>query len=249
MAPAAGGAGVWTVAGERLQLLRTPARPAGSGQVAAAAFGGDGRIARGGRGRRRFGLGSERRGSDSWSGIRPATHRSFAARRRTPCARPERLAHCHRRKGVADGVRRTRALARRDRRAQPGRTSGSRAAPGTATIVRVGSGAAVATLGRARWDPRRRPIGDLQPGRQTVSSRGATPLRLWDAATGKQLGPWARRRCCRRLLVISRDGRLVLVTFSGERAAHSAPQTAHPSRRWPGRASRRSRPTAPSPLP
>ena len=93
-------------------------------------------------------------------------------------ARPERLAHCHRRKGVADGDRRTGALPRRDCRAQPGRTSGPGAAPRDPhdRAGRLGSGRGDAR--RARGIQARRRVGDLQPGRSPHRHAGRHPASL-----------------------------------------------------------------------
>ena len=202
VAPAAGGAGVWNVDGERLQLLRTPARPACSRQRR------DRRHQRrredccGERGRRRLRARSEQQILDSGlASGQPHTVPSPPAGGPHP-ARPERLAHRHRRKGVADGDRRTRALARRDRRAQPRRTSGSGAAPRDRhdRAGRLRSGR------RDAWRARgiqasAGAVGDLQPGRSPHRHawRHAPSLGRRERRAARTAG--SRRRARRRLLV------------------------------------------------
>ena len=222
VAPAVGGAGVWNVDGRRLQLLRTPARPAGPADVAAvaaAAFSGNGRTvaasAAGGgcalvprqrfwtavwhsagrspshRFPQAFGIQLDPRGSLVVTG---GTAWRTASGARVPSL-----------DGIVglspDGRL---ALVRRD---------------WTATVVRVGSGAAVATLrgfGGFRLDD---VAAIFSPDGRRVATLRDDTLRLWDTATGEPLGRLGRAGERVDGLSFSRDGRLVLVTFEDERAA------------------------------
>ncbi len=165
VAPAAGGAGVWNVDGERLQLLRTPARPAALASVATAAFSGDGRIVAASAAGGGCALGSEQR---FWTAVwHPGSHTPF---RRLPQAdrilldpSGSLIATDGRAWRTATGER-VRSLDGIVGLSPDGRLALTRR-HGTATIVRVGSGAAVATLGGLGGIHRRRPVGDLQPGR------------------------------------------------------------------------------------
>ena len=89
----------------------------------------------------------------------------------------------------------------------------------TATIVRVGSEAAVATLRGFGGFTLPDVSASFSPdGRRLVTLRGDA-LRLWDAATGEPLGRLGRAGEIVEGHSFSKDGRLVLVTFEDQRAA------------------------------
>ncbi len=223
LAPAAGGAGVWDVNGKRLQLLPTPARPAGPADVAAvstAAFSGDGKTAAvsassGGchqsQNQRfwtavwRVGGRSQLRRFPQALGIALDPHGSLIAAggKAWRTASGARVPSLDGIVGLSPDGRL--ALARRN---------------WTATIVRVGSGAAVATLrGFGGFSPADVSASFSPDARRVVTLRGGDVLRLWDAASGEPLGRLGRAGEIVEGHSFSKDGRLVLVTFEDRRAA------------------------------
>ena len=108
VAPAAGGAGVWNVDGERLQLLRTPARPVRSPErcVATAAFSGDGQSVAASANSRLLRAGRAPSGSGRPSRAPAAARRSLASRSLSASNSTRAARSSPPPDGVADGDRR-----------------------------------------------------------------------------------------------------------------------------------------------
>ncbi len=226
VAAAAGGAGVWTLAGRRVATLRPPAQPPAAGNVAAAAVSADGTIvAAASAGNFCVRYPRETHGAAVWRLGRAAPVLELGAGVPLGLDEDGRLLAAGGSVWPAAGGPRLPGLGK-VLVLSPDGTRALVVRAGRFEIALTGSGETVATLGGAA---RLREALAVDPGAATFSPDGRRLLtrwgmsaRLWDATTGDPIALLDRRGEEVEGLGFGDGGRLALVTFSGRAAVFSA---------------------------